>query len=65
MTDDERPASSNDRDAEFTAWLNGLGFTIDAEELSAARQAFDRLSAMKQMNRAPPRTRRRARGGYQ
>jgi hypothetical protein len=64
MTDDERPASSNG-DAEFIAWLNGLGFTIDAEELSAARQAFDRLAAMKQMNRAPPRTRRRARGGHQ
>jgi hypothetical protein len=65
MTHDEPPASSNEMDAEFTAWLNGLGFTIDAEELSAARQAFDRLAAMKQMNRAPSRTRRRARGGQQ
>jgi hypothetical protein len=65
MTHDEPPASSNERDAEFTAWLKGLGFTIDAEELSAARQAFDRLAAMKRMNRAPPRSRRRAHGGYQ
>jgi hypothetical protein len=65
MTHDEPPASSNERDAEFTAWLHGLGFSIDAEELSAARQAFDRLAEMKRMNRAPPRTRRRARSGYQ
>jgi hypothetical protein len=30
--DDEQPAGSNERDAEFAAWLNALGFTIDAEE---------------------------------
>jgi hypothetical protein len=65
MTGDKPPASSNERDAEFTAWLNGLGFTIDAEELCAARHTFDQLAAMKRMNRAPPRTRRCARGGHQ
>jgi hypothetical protein len=52
--EDKRPASSNERDAEFMAWLDGLGFSIDAEQLGAARQAFDQVAAMKQMNLTPP-----------
>ena len=58
--DDERPDARMQTDAEFTAWLNGLGFAIDAEELNAVRRAFDQLAAMKQMNRAPSYARRDA-----
>ncbi|HEY7248500.1 MAG TPA: hypothetical protein VH678_31945 [Xanthobacteraceae bacterium] len=63
---DEPPAGANVTDAGFAAWLNGLGFSIEPKQLSAARQAFDRLTAMKQMNRAPPsHAAPRARGGHE
>jgi hypothetical protein len=50
--EDEPAGESIPQEAEFTAWLEGLGFVVEPAELGAMRRAFDQLATMNRMNRA-------------
>ena len=40
-------------DAGFAAWLDGLRFSLDRNELEAVRAAYHQLAQMNELNRKP------------
>ena len=47
----DRSGDAARSDADFAAWLDGLRFSLDQDELEAVRAAYHQLARMNELNR--------------